>query len=89
MEAIEETGQTEQKVEEPTNQRMSVTLSGYEWHRLLQEMEFTASISNRDRTMIKSLYEKIGSQLHGASVTLSFPEPKSEPEPPKRKGWLS
>ena len=58
----------------------SVTLSTYDWHLLLNDIEDHLRIVNRDRTTTRELYEKIASQLYGTKVTYILNEPQKPPE---------
>lgn len=50
--------------------RQGVSLSAYEWHQLLGELEHGMRIVNRDTDVLISLYEKIGSQLSGRPLVV-------------------
>ena len=74
---------TEQQVE-----RHTVSLSAYEWHQLLSELEFCLRFANQDIVITQYLYEAIGSQLAGVPVRVvpkcsSAPKPMPQPELPK------
>ena len=48
----------------------SVNLSIYEWHTLLNELQYNMRFVNRDSSVAVSLFEKIATQLNGASVRI-------------------
>lgn len=50
--------------------RQHVSLSAYEWHQLLGELEHGMRIVNRDTDVLIGLYEKIGSQLSGRPLVV-------------------
>lgn len=52
----------------PSPLNVSVSMSPYEWHKLLSELEFAMCIVNRDQRTITALYEMISSQLNEVPV---------------------
>lgn len=54
---------------------VAVTMSAFDWHVLLEEMEYTNRIVNRDTREVKRLYELIASQLAGQPVILQNQKP--------------
>ena len=48
----------------------AVTLSIYDWHALLAELEYLLSICNRNRNNAMVLYSDIATQLSGREVDL-------------------
>jgi len=66
----------------------SVTLSTYDWHLLLNDIEDHLRIVNRDRTTTRELYEKIASQLYGTKVTYILNEPQKPPKPDKEPSFF-
>lgn len=63
------------------NPNINITMTSYEWHLLLNDIEDHLRIVNRDRRTTASLYEKIASQLLGAKVTYLLDEPKKKESP--------
>ncbi len=52
----------------------SIKLSNYDWHILLDELEQTMRIYNKDNSNAEILYCNIASQLAGRPVKISRPE---------------
>lgn len=52
-------------MEEPV--KVSVSLTSYEWHRLLKELEYIQQICNRDNSYAIDMWEKISTQLSGCN----------------------
>ncbi len=53
-------------------QFQAVALTPFEWHNLLRDLEELMRICNRHNGQTKSLYERIGSQLHEEPVTVNL-----------------
>jgi hypothetical protein len=65
--------------------RQHVSLSAYEWHQLLGELEHGMRIVNRDTDVLISLYEKIGSQLSGRPLVVERRKQPTESVSEQRK----
>lgn len=48
--------------------KVSITLTPYQWHKLLEELEDRLCVVNIDRTNLIELYEEITYQLRGERV---------------------
>lgn len=59
--------------------KISITLTPYQWHMLLEELENRLCVVNIDRTNLVEVYEAIAGQLRGepVKVILNYPEGKS------------
>ena len=51
-----------------SNKNLSVSLSAWEWHNILSELEHLMCIVNRDQSVVKKLYTKISTQLSDCEV---------------------
>lgn len=56
----------------------SVTLTVYEWHALLRELEYLFAICNRDQHNAKALYNLIATELHGETVNVFEEDAKAK-----------
>ena len=71
-------------------EKIAVTLSVFEWHQLLTELEYLRRIGNRDRDISIDLWEKIATRLSGVEQIVDgsgkhykfFPEKYMKPTPP-------
>jgi hypothetical protein len=45
--------------------KVTVSLTSYEWHRLLKELEYIQQICNRDNSYAIDMWEKISTELSG------------------------
>jgi len=59
-----------QEIKNPTE--LSVSLDPYEWHELLEELEYLFKFINRSQTRTVRLYEKIASQLSNLPVKVNL-----------------
>ena len=57
--------------------QLSVTLSGYEWHLLLKELEQSMRFANLDTSVAIRLFDEIASQLAGVRVSVEKTNTKS------------
>jgi hypothetical protein len=55
---------------ENEKEKINVQLTAFDWHLLLQELEHSMGVVNRERTHIYQLWEKIASQLSGKNINL-------------------
>jgi len=71
------------------NNIVKIELTVFESNLLLDELKHAARFVNRDATIVKHLYEKIGTQLNGGEeVTLTIvweTEPDKPSSPPNKK----
>lgn len=66
---------------------VSVSLSTYEWHSILLDLEYLMRICNRNNESTYRNYEAIASVLNGGKVVVERP-PKPEPVvEPNKSGW--
>lgn len=49
---------------EPVPQ-IPVSLTAYEWHLILQELQHSISVINRDTTNAKAMWDKLANKLNG------------------------
>ena len=78
--------------------KISVTLTPYQWHNLLEELEDRLCVVNIPRKNLVEVYEAIAGQLRGGpvKVVLNYPEKKEEKKKEDKKrsvqktvlGWL-
>ncbi len=66
---------------------LSVTLTAYDWHALLREMEEMSNIVNRDQRNLRILYTAIASQLAGEQVNPFARIEEREAAEAKRKAY--
>lgn len=65
------------------DKRIPVSLTPYEWAKLLSEMRYTLQITNRDNSSVIDLYEKIATQLGDKQVHVIHrdnPNPEFRPK---------
>lgn len=68
--------------------KISIMLTAYQWHNLLEELEDRLCVVNIDRKNLVEVYEAIAGQLRGGPVRVILNYPKEKEEKKKAVGKL-